>query len=66
MSAFTMVGWFTYTIPVSISRATRLPRSVSLVKTDPPRPKGESLATAIASASSRTRMTIETGPKNSS
>ena len=35
-------------------------------KTAAPRPKLESLATAIASSSSRTAMTAATGPKSSS
>ena len=42
-------------MPVSIWRATRLPRSVSLVITDPPSPYGESFASVIASFSSLTR-----------
>ena len=35
------------------------------VKTEPPRPKGESLAIRTASASSLARNSIDTGPKNS-
>jgi hypothetical protein len=42
-------------IPVSTRLATRLPRATSLVKTEPPRPKSESLASAMAAASSLTR-----------
>lgn len=38
---------------------------MSCVNTEPPSPNGESLATAMASASSLTLNTIDTGPKNS-
>ena len=53
-------------MPVSTRLATRLPRAMSLVKTEPPRPKSESLASAIAASSSLTRKNSATGPKNSS
>ncbi len=53
-------------MPVSTRLATRLPRASSRVKTDPPRPKSESLANSIAAASSLTRKKDTTGPKNSS
>ncbi len=55
-------------IPVSTCDATRLPRAISLVlvNTEPPKPKSESLASAIAAASSFTRKNMATGPKNSS
>jgi len=33
-------------MPVSMRLATRFPRATSLVKTDPPNPKSESLASA--------------------
>jgi len=53
-------------IPVSTRLAMRLPLAVSFVKTEPPRPKSESLASAIASSSFLTRKNSATGPKNSS
>ena len=65
MSAATPVGWLIYTIPVSKRRATRCARRTSVEKTEPPRPKGEELATRTASSSSSTRKIEETGPKNS-
>jgi cation:H+ antiporter len=53
------------TIPVSICRATRLPRSMFEVMTDPPRPYRESFASRIASSSSFTRIIRATGAKSS-
>ena len=52
-------------MPVEICAATRLPRSMSCVNTEPPRPNGESLASRMASSSSFTLKIIDTGPKNS-
>src|ERR1039458_8666534 len=45
-SGVVQVGWLTNTMPASMRLATRLPRAISLVKTDPPNPKSESLASA--------------------
>src|SRR5271163_3256332 len=53
-------------MPVSTWPATRLPRATSLVNTQPPKPKSESLASATAAFSSLTRKKSATGPKNSS
>src|ERR1035438_1160234 len=53
-------------MPVFTRLATRLPRATSLVKTEPPNPKSESLASATASSSFLTRKKSATGPKNSS
>src|SRR6188768_3629149 len=53
-------------MPVSTRLATRLPRATSLVKTEPPNPNSESLASATASSSFLTRKKSATGPKNSS
>src|ERR1700722_11750228 len=53
-------------MPVSTRLATRLPRAMSLVNTEPPNPKSESLASATASSSFLTRKKRATGPKNSS
>src|SRR5580658_9653963 len=53
-------------MPVSTWLATRLPRAMLLVKTEPPNPKSESLASAMAASSSLTRKNSATGPKNSS
>src|ERR1035441_11019474 len=65
-SGVVQVGWLTNTMPASIRLATRLPRAMSLVKTDPPNPKSESLASATASSSLLTRNRSATGPKSSS
>src|ERR1035441_6332543 len=65
-SGVVQVGWLTNTMPASMRLATRLPRAISLVKTDPPNPKSESLASATASSSLLTRNRSATGPKSSS
>jgi len=48
-SVVVQVGWLMNTMPVSMRLATRLPRATFLVKTEPPNPKSESLASATAS-----------------
>src|ERR1017187_974737 len=65
-SGVVQVGWLTNTMPASMRLATRLPRAISLVKTDPPNPKSETLASATASSSLLTRNRSATGPKSSS
>jgi hypothetical protein len=54
-SAVVQVGWLINTIPVSMRLANRLPSATSRVKTEPPKPKSESLASATASSSFLTR-----------
>ena len=55
-----------HTMPDSIRRAIRSPFARSVVQTEAPSPKRESLARSIASASSATTITGTTGPKISS
>src|SRR5215470_11794345 len=57
---------FTERLPVSTPRATRIARPTLPVQMEPDRPYGESLAMAIASASSANGVTVTTGPKISS
>src|SRR5215471_7114042 len=57
---------FTDRLPVSTPRATRIARPTFSVQIDPDRPYGESLAIAMASASSPKEDTVTTGPKISS
>ena len=57
---------FTKTQPASISPASRSALPSWRVQSDAPRPYGESLPSAMASASSRARITAATGPKVSS